>query len=281
MQLARYYGYCAVWQGKELHGRGRRLQVKIITTIVMVVLLAIGVSLASEEEDSLLHAALGRHDYDTALTLLRSGTVKVDAKAPNGDTPLCTAAGDPGADAYDMAHVLLKLGADANAVCADGWTALGAAAYVGNLAVVDLLVKYGAEASLDDRPLQGQPLFAAYQGGDRRVAERLESLGAEPLPPDVKSELKKQGAFKQAALASLDEPLPEVELDHRELELFYQAALESFGADHIVTAAAAEMLRQVREDPSLQGVPLEQLVGPAMDALARAEGMFRKDGTKR
>ena len=130
-----------------------------------------------------LHRSIKERDYDTAIQLIRSG-VGANTKNGAGELPLVIAANDRSADALDVESELLRFGVRPDATHEDGDTALHRAAHHGNLAVVELLVRQGADvnASRTRESVVGKrvdaPLSVAYANGHFRVGEFLESLRA-------------------------------------------------------------------------------------------------------
>ena len=69
----------------------------------------------------------------------------------------------------------MELGVDMEAVGGDGWTALGAAAMAGQMAVLEALLGMGASVNGGEAP----PLFMAAPYGQEAAAEALLSAGAD------------------------------------------------------------------------------------------------------
>ena len=124
-----------------------------------------------------LHQALRAKRYEAALRLIRLGE-DVDEPDDSGAVPLCIATLDEEPGAYDVTQALLHHGADLEVECDTRGTPLYNAAISGNLPVVEVLARHGAElgASLDDDGML-TPLFGAYAVGDARVIGFLESRG--------------------------------------------------------------------------------------------------------
>ena len=124
-----------------------------------------------------LHEALRAKRYEAALRLIRMGE---DVHEPDGEgaMPLCIATLNEESGAYGVTQVLLQHGAQTEVECDTRGTPLYNAAISGNLPVVEILARHGAElgASLDDDGML-TPLFGAYAIGDARVIEFLELRG--------------------------------------------------------------------------------------------------------
>ena len=150
----------------------------------------------SAEEPNSLHDALRRNKYDEAIELIRLGG-DMNAMNADGKLPLVLAADDSSADAYDVVRELILAGARVNETDGESYTALHMAAYCGNLAVVDLLLRHGADinAVRVDKSFLGEftdtPLELAYRQGKFRVAEFLTVRGAD-IPDNMES-LKRSG----------------------------------------------------------------------------------------
>ena len=165
-----------------------------------------------------LHFALRERNYNDALVAMRTH-VDFDEVAfdENGRAlrPLCLAAQDSSADAYDMVRALIRrYGADPNVHDGRGFTPLHYASSNGNLAVVETLVIHGADVNAlvtgDESPVT--PLYLATQFGMDRVAAFLRAHGADDLDRDLASQLKVDAAMEQARMAAMvrvaDEELP-------------------------------------------------------------------------
>jgi len=111
------------------------------------------------------------------LRLIRIGE-DVNEPDDSGAMPLCIATLDEEAGAFDVTQALLQHGADTEVECDTGGTPLYNAAISGNLPVLEVLARHGAElgASLDDGRML-TPLFGAYSIGDGRAIDFLESRG--------------------------------------------------------------------------------------------------------
>lgn len=171
---------------------------------LLPVLMAIPPGLAqlpSEPKEPNLHYELLRKHYDHALKAMPF-TKDIDSlDERTGMTALCLAANDESADSFDMVHALvLKFGADVTVPDKRGLTPLHHAAQAGNLAVVHLLLTYGADinASVELPHVNITPLYLAYQGNHQRIAAFLELNGADEIEPTVRQDLEIQGAVMDA-----------------------------------------------------------------------------------
>src|SRR5207248_7456984 len=100
------------------------------------------------------------------------------ASRPAGFTPLHSAvADDEGAAMRDIVRALLDAGADPNARSASGGTPLHTAAFTGNVAVLEMLLAAGGDATIVNK--KGQtPLELAREFGRREAAAVLHTAAA-------------------------------------------------------------------------------------------------------
>lgn len=155
------------------------------------------------KKSSKLHYELFYKHYDHALEAMLQ-TENIDmVDEVLGMTALGLAAKDESADAIDMVQPLvMKFRADPNTVDSKGFTALHYASYVGNYAVVELLVNNGADVNLANSKIKGSaitPLYMAYQKGRTRIANFLKLRGAEDVDPAIRQQLDFAAALSQAA----------------------------------------------------------------------------------
>ena len=172
--------------------------------ILVATLAAIALFFAADhllgEEPKPLHQALDLHKYDEAIELIRLGG-DMNAMNADGELPLVLAADDSSANAYDVVRELILAGARVNERDGEGYAALHRAAYRGNLAVADLLLRHGADVNAVRayKNFFGEhaetPLEVAYKRGMFRVAEFLTSMGAD-TPDNLKS-LKQMGEIER------------------------------------------------------------------------------------
>lgn len=178
----------------------------------------------SLQRDAPLHWALRYRKYDAALKAMPlTRNVDSAAKTEFGieSRPICLAAQDPTADAYDMVRALIKrYGADPNLRDGNGLTALHYAAGTGNLAVAELLLANGADVNAGRLLKQGDssqerghsasvtPLLMAYSQGRYRTAKLLEEWGADDLDEQFALTAKAQGALS-AGYRMAEQNLPD------------------------------------------------------------------------
>lgn len=122
-----------------------------------------------------LHRAAGGDDQKLFEMLMKAGA-DPNAKAKNGDTPLCRAAGE---GQIRNVNALLAAGADVNAVCGWGRTALHEAAEENSAPVVNALVKAGAAIEARDER-SDTPLAFAAKGATPDALNALLAAGADP-----------------------------------------------------------------------------------------------------
>lgn len=157
---------------------------------------------AAIEAASPLHYALYRKNYDEALAAMPLAKDVDTVEETTGMTALGLAARDESADAIDMVQALVvRYGADPKFVDARGYTALHYAAAAGNLAVVQFLVKMGAEvdAEIPSRGPQSTALALALRGGRTRVADYLVHQGADDFDPATRDNLEVSASISEAA----------------------------------------------------------------------------------
>ncbi len=145
------------------------------------------------KESSPLHYQLATRKYEEALQTMPY-VEDIDAIEPvTGLTALTLAAQDDSSGAYDMVKALVtRYGADPTATDRGGYTALHFAARAGNLPVVEFLVQQGADVNAVSGKRSCRnctpktPLDMAYERGRMRVAEFLESRGADRIDSETK-----------------------------------------------------------------------------------------------
>ena len=115
-----------------------------VATLAVIFLLSGALRLLYAEGPNSLHDALRLNKYDEAIELIRLGG-DMNAMNADGELPLVLAADDSSADAYDVVRELILAGARVNETDGESYTALHKAAYRGNLAVADLLLRHGAD----------------------------------------------------------------------------------------------------------------------------------------
>jgi len=141
---------------------------------------------------TLLHlAAANRHQE--GVFVLVSAQSDVNAKDGQGWTPLmepigADAKGPPGEDAVMIEEILIRTGADPNAVAVDGTNALFLAAKAGNRYLVQFLLRAGAMATPAGVPNEKLAVTAAWHRDDTEMVDLLEH------PPRVISKRRGQTA---------------------------------------------------------------------------------------
>ena len=134
------------------------------------------VNVPQDDGSTALHWAAHWADLEAADLLIRSGA-KVDAANRDGATPLFLAALNGGAA---MIEKLLKAGADPNApVLAHGETALMMAARSGNAESVKLLLDHGAQVSIKESLRGTTALMWAAEQGHAGIIQSLAAYGAD------------------------------------------------------------------------------------------------------
>jgi ankyrin repeat protein len=124
-----------------------------------------------------LHWAAFHNDVETVQWLIAAGANAKAVTRMGGITPLSLASSSGNAA---LIEILLKAGADVNAAAEDGATPLMAAALSGDAGAVTVLVKRGAEVNATE-PVHGQTAMMFAAGKNRAAAIRaLLSLGADP-----------------------------------------------------------------------------------------------------
>ena len=226
-----------------------------------------------------LHRALKERDYDTAIQSLRSGA-GANTKNDAGELPLVIAANDRSADALDVVSELLRFGTRPDATHEDGDTALHRAAHHGNLAVVELLVRHGADvnASRTRESVVGKrvdtPHSVAYANGHFRVGEFLESMGARAPDGEDIATHEDLGQIDERIDALLGQP-PQGNIDEDE---WRRVAIKTAFAE--VKLELAEWFEEVgRLNPEameMLNAVAEEDPPPGMDELEWAHRQFAR-----
>lgn len=109
-------------------------------------------SLPADDIESKCCTALVQRGRIEAIALVRQGLVRTDPAFEDGSSPPCLAARDELADGFDISLELVFYGAPVDGIRTDGSRPLHIAAEADNLAVVDLLVRSGADISSPSQP---------------------------------------------------------------------------------------------------------------------------------
>ena len=257
---------------KKNKGMGERLLRDLIIFFVplVIVTLVFGVlHLFSAEGPNSLHDALHRHKYDEAIELIRLGG-DMNAMNADGKLPLVLAADDSSADAYDVVRELILAGAQVNEADGESYTALHKAAYCGNLAVVDLLLRHGADINAVRvfKNVLGEftdtPLELAYRQGKFRVAEFLTARGADI--PDNMDRLKHAGEAERLREHYRKYPKPP---NYTEKEWSKEVARRVFRKSHPEAAPVVEEF--MRLNPDLMQTFENIFTEPAPEGVSQSE----------
>ncbi len=196
------------------------------------------------KESSPVHYHLAQRHYDEALKLLPD-VKDIDAIEPlTGSTALIFAAFDDSADAYDMVQTLVtEYGANPTVSDRNGLTPLHYAVIAGNLAVVEFLVKEGADVNAaPDNPCSScpkvTPLHVAYQRGNLRVAQFLESRGSEVIDWKTRADLELQAKIRET-LEDMDKTMPD-DVDPKEWKRLRFTAMFNEAVDQLEAAGRRE-----------------------------------------
>ena len=109
-------------------------------------------SLATDDLESKFRTALAQRGRVEATALVRQGLGRTDEAFADGSSPLCRAARDELADGFDIVPELVFYRAPVDGTRTDGLRPRNFAAEADNVAVVDLLVRSGADISLPSPP---------------------------------------------------------------------------------------------------------------------------------
>ena len=230
-----------------------------------------------------LHQAIAAERYVEAAQMMRIAIYDLNERDSEGNTPLCLAMGHK-LESYDMASELLRLGADPNITCASGEPPLYRAALYGNLAVVDVLIRYGAETHWDEKDASKVPLAAAYLSTNPNVEQRLESLGAR-IPEAMSNKLGRMGLMRRMMENIGDPPDGMTDEQWEDVNRLKVLRATSDGLeDH--TAIVDAMERYNREHPRPEGMSMADYRAlrqqAALDEVYGANGQFNaSDGSRR
>jgi len=138
--------------------------------------------LSKKDKNNKLLKASWNGQKDVVELLLKAGA-DVNAITEDGWTPLMMASNGQ----KDVVELLLKAGADVNAITEDGWTPLMRASWYGHKDIIELLLLAGADVNAiakDGRT----PLMWASAYGHKDLVDLLKKYGAKD---DVVSESKR------------------------------------------------------------------------------------------
>ena len=181
--------------------------------------------LAAAGGDPEMMRVLADHGADPLVAA--SGNMTPLMMAASGGNPEIERTDEGQKSALEAANLALQLGADANAINAQGQTALHLAAYTGSDAIVQLLVDKGAK--LDVRDKIGQTAWSMAEGISRdsadaaaltrhhqSTADLLLKLGAKQLSPLNFQSARSPGAANSYAAGVLIPNQPKPQEDPRE-----------------------------------------------------------------
>ena len=183
------------------------------------------------KEQSPVHYYLSTQRYDEAIAMFPS-VEDIDAIDPLTKRTLLTAAATGiASDAYDAVRALiLEHGANVAKRDKSGLTALHYAAASGNLPVVELLLKYGANihaappinprCTVNCEKSDRTALYMAYLNGRNRVCDFLVSMGSRQLDFDLIQELRYRS--KRLKLMEKHRSSPPRNVDEAGLEEWYR-----------------------------------------------------------
>lgn len=109
-------------------------------------------SLATDALESKLRTAQAQRGRVEATALVRQGLGRTDGAIEDGSSPLCLAARGELADGFDIVLELVYYGAPVDGTRTDGLRPRNFAAEAENVAIVDLLVRSGADISPSSPP---------------------------------------------------------------------------------------------------------------------------------
>lgn len=238
------------------------------------------------KQQAALHKAAAEHDYERAIELARN-VRSLDFTGASGTTVLCEAAHSGAADAYDLVFELLKFGAEPNRGCGSkqAETPLYLAALTGNLAVVDLLIRYGAEIDPEVEPAYYAPIYGAYMGGDKRVIERLEQNGA-VMPKAHRDNLRRMQAMSDIVARRPKVEAPKgVDAKEWESQQLEAAIREAYADVPDILAMLGAMAEYRRNNPKPEGIGAEEWRAIQLEAAKKQiygpQGTFNPNDTRR
>lgn len=182
---------------------------RIARTIASLLVAFSAYSVAAEDSVRERFRTAAAHNPDIAIQLIRDGLVRSEREFEDGGTPLCDAAQGKSADSFDVALELITNGARPDQQCEGGFTPLHFASTAGNLAIIDLLVRHGADISADGPGPDAvdTPLYRALAEGHARVAGYLERQGA-TISSEVRESIESLGRVMKAINSIGPSPFP-------------------------------------------------------------------------
>ena len=123
-----------------------------------------------------LHHACSNRDTRTCLELLNNNSTELDTKVINRNQTLILAVKN---ENVKIVSELLKLNLDVNIQNSEGATALHIASKIGNLTIVNLLLKNQANINVKDSKYGESALHKAIWNGQIEIMEKLLLSGAD------------------------------------------------------------------------------------------------------
>lgn len=166
---------------------------------VLLVMMAISGSVASDDQDQALIEAASQNDLQQARGLLTKGA-NVNARSEQGWTALMQAAAN---GRLEIVKLLLDKGADVNAKDYEG-TALIKASSCGHFDVVSLLLKRGADVKAMDREGKTASMVVCKEGdkrAERAIVDLWKAHGATAVS-DGSEQASPEGAIDPNLMAT-------------------------------------------------------------------------------
>lgn len=162
----------------EVQSTSRSIYLSLFILLIWLPLRVCVAQIAPSEEEVAeygpLHAATNRNDALTVQTLLGSGA-NPDLRDLRRRTPVHIAAH---ASAYESLRVLVKAGADINAMEFQDYDAITIAAVNNDVQMLKLAIELGGDATLVTSPYEGTALIAAAHLGHVEVVDILIEAGS-------------------------------------------------------------------------------------------------------
>ena len=243
---------------------------------VLAVCLVLNVT-AEDDAVDMFRKAINLGDHDEAVRLVRVGLVRTDQEFKDGGTPLCDAARDESADGFDVVLELVTNGARPNQRCEGGFRPLHFAAEAGNLAVADLLVRNGANVSVEGPERYITPLYKALSEGHARVASYLERHGA-TIPNELRASVEPVGRVTRALEEIGSSPFPPDSPEDDQWQALMAIEIyetyEEGQADPVVARTMAELRNLLKTNPkpeTMSNIEWMRIQGEAAKAIALRE----------